>query len=230
MEQNMESMVAEIRKGKKGIEDVVGSYRGQAVEETRRIIAEGDGDIARLLELFMSGQRIDKIDDVLTPEQINAFLQSTAAYEEDSELFDIHRGAFVSCLIQTSYEAGYNDFHLDTTALRDVRSLGAWVKGAEERPIQITISGNIGHHCGRAAHYMRIHVTGNTGQDFAMDARYSVFTVEGGVEHNCGLGAEKCTFKTPDKATLVEMLSMVEKGNKVYLIHPDGKEEMFRRW
>ena len=59
---------------------------------------------------FISDNKI--ITEILTPAGINSFLQATQQYEVNRK-YSWETGIIISCLLQNSYNYGYNDFYLE---------------------------------------------------------------------------------------------------------------------
>jgi hypothetical protein len=198
---------SEVKKGKKGIEDVIGSYSPQAVEE-RRDIAGGSVEFAGLMkkyerlleEKLPSPHRVSDfirakngIDDILTPKQISAFLQCTVLYQHDPNYYHA-TGMLISMLFQNSHDAGYNDFELNTKTTGKIHYLASAIKGTDENPIKVSITGDVGHRCGFKAEHSTINLTGNADKDCGERAKHSTFNVTGDIESHFGWGAEHSVF------------------------------------
>ena len=205
----------EIKKGK-GIEDLFKGFIPVKPEELKEIeVAEGRfqglmGEYERFLDMECGDldNRLNKITDILTPTDINLFLQTTIRHEQHKN-YDWATGHFISELIQNSYDAGHNDFTLSTTALKRIHNLGSYLEGTKKRPLEITIKGNIGYSCG-------------------CSAKNAAFNIKGNARDSCGFCAENSTFKTPNRRTLKKMLKEVSESNRIIFIHPDGTEEIVK--
>ena len=191
----------EIKKGK-GIEGLFEGFAVGKPEEEKPIeVVEGVfqelmGEYERFLETECDSWNdfqveLNKITETVTPADITAFLQTTIKHEQHNE-YCWRTGLFISKLMQNSYEAGHNDFILNTTALKEIHNLGCDLTGTEERLIKLTIIGNTGDWC--------------------------------------GWGSRNLSYKTPNKKTLDKMLKNVKKGNRIIFVHPDGSEEIMRRY
>ncbi len=142
--------------------------------------------------------RFEELGDVLTPEEIDKFLQLTALHEDDER----HQEAtcyFLSRLIQNSYEAGHNGFTLNSRTLTKRLGCGiAFLKGKMRNPIKITINGDV-EAIGREVRYVDFDIRGNCVElgpypysTFAYDADYSTFHIHGNIAGF--IGARKSTF------------------------------------
>ncbi|MFH1638027.1 MAG: hypothetical protein ABIB71_06385 [Candidatus Woesearchaeota archaeon] len=195
------------------------------------LIFEGFESLLKKYERFLNLQYID-LDDIykritkinrrrrLTPEKINAFLQATISYEEHKN-HPLVTGAFISSLIQSSYNVGHNNFHLNANGIaKPLRFIGYRLEGKRKRPIQILIEGSAGEACGGKANVLiwndlklftyNYRYTEDTSFDI-MVTRYCDFNSElfgdrcgnlarhssfRGKEFgdNCGIEAKCCTF------------------------------------
>ncbi len=230
-------MDIEIRK-RKGIDELVSGYSPGKVDESKNITAMGKDHI-----LFNKYQQkllnphfpecldrrklpqipryrydsyvfdyFDDIVDVLTPEQINRFLQMTVQcerYEQYAEL----TGSFVSRLLQNSYNAGHNNFTLDTRKICPIFGLGSFVYGTPERPLILNITGNLFEEGCTAIGDARvsisgdvlqgsinspigskIHIKGEAGHEVARLSQDCTFDIECRVNHNFGRDCQKTIF------------------------------------
>jgi len=203
----------EIHKGK-GIEDLVG-YTPK-VEEARQITAES-GSFQEIEVLYREkidpklgwnyAAIMDNVTQVLTPKEINLFLQTTMKHE-DHRNYVHNTGIFIAKLIQNSYNPDYNEFILDTTKLQQIHRIGYDVRGTPEKPIVISI-------------------IGNTGSNYGAKSRNATFNVTGNIGESCGFSSAYSIFKTSNKETLDKMLYSVSSGNRIIFIQ-DGKEEIVR--
>lgn len=187
----------------------------------------------------------------LEPEEINRFLLATIPYETDRVtrvIFDsaaLRTGVFISGLINASYERGNRIFRLNTACLIKADYLGHLARGRKGRHLKIEIQGNAGYKSGSYAKGAIISVSGNAGDWFGehathckisiggdaewyccTHARNSTITIYGSAGHMSGFGAKQCVFKSPNIKSLEEIVKNVGKGNKLYLMHPNGKEEL----
>jgi len=186
----------EIQKGK-GIENLAGT---SMAEEARDI--EASHGLSGLFERYV--QIIDEtstvaedltksISDILTPNQINAFLQQTILCENRPN-YSNSTGLFISQLIQNSYDSGSNNFTLDSTELREIVDLGFKNQGTPDRPIEITITGNTGGKCGFHSKNAIFNITGNTKGSCGGYAENSMFNITGNAEDYIGYESRNSEF------------------------------------
>ena len=193
---------AEIKKGK-GIDDLFRGFDAEKPEEEKPIEVVGadrfkalTAAYERLLEVETipeADEEMEKMTLVLTPNDINAFLQTIFRYEQNIK-YSWRTGELISKLIQNSYNAGYNDFNLSTVNLKKIHDVGIELKGRKEQPIRITVIGNTGDHCGIRSKNLIYHIQGNTGDNYGHRSEDSIFTVQGNTSNTCGWGAKNSTF------------------------------------
>ncbi|HII15422.1 MAG TPA: hypothetical protein HA362_03845 [Nanoarchaeota archaeon] len=155
----------------RSVEDIIHGYEGlisaDAVERQRkrRRFSYGlSGVMGQYRQVLRSsnlhGAIFDKIIflDVpaLSPERINTFLQETIAYESN-EKYAWCTGMFLTRLIKRSYDAGNNEFHLDTKAIsKPLHRIGQQLKGKKKKRIGITVDGPLGDMCAWFSEYLDI--------------------------------------------------------------------------
>lgn len=169
-----------------GLSDFLSSYTPGQLEQTHGISVKGNNVMANLLQIYQQFLEMDDLpclhsslmaetssieemiqyfkDDikevVLSPAEINAFLQKTIFYEDEGWYTGL-TGIFVSVLMQQSYEAGHNKFHLNVELFPQLDNLAVLVQGTKKKPIEISMTGNIGEHFGQGAAYARLQATKN---------------------------------------------------------------------
>ena len=198
-------MQTEIKKGN-GIEDLFRGFAAGKPEEEKLIKVVGESAFKRLMAQYIGfiGFRdyegeppirliTSLMLDSLTPEQINAFLQTTSRYEQYKG-YCWGTGRFISAMVQKSYDAGHNRFHLNTTALQEINLLYNQLKGRPDEPIQVTHTGNIGEHCGDKACYLIIDIRGDTGDACGVEVYNSMFNIRGNTGDWYGSKSNFSTF------------------------------------
>jgi len=223
-------MQTEIRKGK-GIEGLVGYTpkveEARDIEATEHVFSDLYERYVHCLDDKTPVPEYKTITDILTPNQINLFLQQTILYENHPNHSD-KTGKFLSQLIQNSYDSGKNNFTLNTTALKETNAIGYKIKGTPTKNIEITITGNTEDTCGWHSKNTTFNITGNTGDNCGLSSRHSTFTIRGTVGEFCGLFSDHLTYKTPNKETLDKLLKDALGDHKLIFIHPNGTEEIKR--
>jgi len=248
-------LIVDIIQKKKGIDDLVKRYSPKKVEEEKRIIAADALDYAPLFEKYLQyvetfcprSLDVEFIDEILSPDDINLFLQASIPFEDlqssfpfEDKAYCIAMGLFLSRLIQNSYQAGHNNFYLNTKNILPLSELGMCFQGEEENPLKLTIDGDTGKNLGSRATNSMMTVHGNTISlgDFIS---HCTFILHGKLEKHSlvelfGKPITDCIFKTPNQETLQTLLKIIHKhkyrdtlsGNKIISIQEDGSEEMIK--
>jgi hypothetical protein len=148
----------------------------------------------RLLSTQAANGRI-----ILTPSQISLLLNRlTGSFDlsgDDGNLFP----AYLNIIVQFSYNAGHNDFSLDTIS-SSVAYFGAVLHGKRDKPLTLRIQGDVGFRCAEYAEYIHLSIAGNVGFGFAHESENSVYYVEGDMEMIADT-VKNCTFKTHNPRT-----------------------------
>ena len=197
-----------------GLDDLIRRHTTRKPDEKKEIQTDGKYKFIELIKKYeafleakitsnMGGNgRLEsdfriiwKLDDILTPNEINAFLQLTMCYEEHKQ-YSLNTGIFLTKLIENSYNNGNNQFRLDIVTSKMLNYLVWDFKGTDERPIDITISGSIGDNFGYRAEHINCLIENNAGNSCGVGIRYSKIIVAGACEANeLGRSATASTFK-----------------------------------
>ncbi len=133
------------------------------------------------------------VRESLTPEQINQFLQCTIAYENHPN-YSTNTGDFVSRLIQNSFDAGNNGFHLSLRGLSRRIHYLCNIRGTPERIIEVALEGNAGNNLGVDAQNAIITLRGNAGDFCGQGSKNATFHLHGDVGENLGNESTETTF------------------------------------
>jgi len=195
-------MELNIRK-RKGIDRLVSEYSPGKVEEEKEIIADG-GEIKNMLSkfneyldssgFFPNSTLIEKITDVLPPNQINSLLQLIALTRPNAP--STHLGRFFSKLIENSYQAGHNYFFLNAQSFHQLDSFCNNIQGQETEPFRLFVKGDLEFSL-RWMNYCHVQTEGYLTFDCAAHAKNSTFIIEGEVM-DLPANTQYCTFKTTD--------------------------------
>ena len=198
------SETTEIKKGK-GIDGVIRDITPGRVEDERELVVVGGVDFSQLMEnyrKFLGDEGHDEFSKkfkpagvkiVLTPLQVNSFLQSTVIYE-DHERYNNITGLFISSCILKSYNAGNTKFMLDTRNLPEINNIGNLLRAEKGRRITIDVFGDVGIFLGIDSAYVTYSVHGNVAVFGAYNAHYQRYTVYGDVDERFGLEAVFSSF------------------------------------
>ena len=191
-----------------------------------------------------------EVSDVLNPAQINAVLQATLPYE-DVLSYPFVTGILITRLLQNSYDAGNNDFALDTSTLPLLENLASRLCGTLERKVSLAVTGGVGNSFGLKARYCSFVSHGSAGMSYgygALECRYEIY---GGcispavdvsdselifhgeiknMKESHGYKIQDSIFRTSYRENISELLMLVpcNRGNKIYFIDEAGKEELVR--
>lgn len=258
----MVELMAAIRKPR-GIDDLVSNFSAEA-EEERSVEQFGDNPVSAVLkeyEAFLGKyneyqkmenlmqwfkDQIQNQSDILTPAEINLFLQATIGFEERKKYSEL-TGIFITRLIQNSYNAGHNNFKLNTKNRKGLHYFGSFLEGKEGNPLTIYGEGDVGHLCFNSAEHIIFSIKGNVGQQCGHYATNSIFSIRGDVRFELGYSATHCTFliegnlgdrgswmakkstfKTPNEKTLEKLRRDVPINNTIIYVRQDGTEEVIR--
>ena len=121
---------------------------------------------------------------VLNPSEINEFLQ-TVLKEYGDELDKRKTEFYINCLLQDSYDAGNNNFVLNTGDSQ-MNHLGYMLKGTDEKKLEITIKGDVGYKCGYSSTNSSFTIEGNVREWCGKSSNNSSFAIRGNVGESCG--------------------------------------------
>lgn len=127
-----------------------------------------------------------EVKGVLTPEQINQFLQATTLFQDHVNYVD-NTGVFVSKLIQNSCNAGYNDFVLNIPRMnKKLNHLGSNLSGYYSDNLRITVNGNLGDSCFKYIERCTLTINGDVGDDCIESMVSSEIVLNGNGGRSCG--------------------------------------------
>ncbi len=193
-------------------------------EQTKQVSELSDllGDYAEFLDKKINYDKTEEIVQsdtiILTPKEIDDFLQDTN-YFKDHENYRKKTGIFISQLIQTSYNAGNNNFNLNTENLNKIDELCVDIKGEKEKPIKINIKGDSGEFLGLTSTYCIYNIEGNMVGGCGLESENNIFHIKGTIGYGLGAASENCTFHIfgePDHGTGDSAL------NCIFNIHGDA--------
>lgn len=162
------------------------------------------------------------------------------------EHFKAVAGLYLTAMVRAAYLRGNNNISLALTLLEEkVDLFGNHLKAQENKPISISIIGDLGDDClcecvyvnakiagnagellGSFAQFSNIDVKGNVGERCAYDAWESSFKIVGTAEHYFGQWAKHTTLKCTDKNSVKFLRQSLCEGCKVYWIDNSGAEKL----
>ncbi|MBI4453656.1 hypothetical protein HY636_03355 [Candidatus Woesearchaeota archaeon] len=189
-----------------GLDDLIRRHTAQKPEKRREIKVSRNRSnklksLLRTYEQYLTIEGVPQLEFVrknlenkmvLTPLEINAFLQMTLESEGREKDYMIEgAGMFISTLIQNSYNARHNHFVLDTSNLRGkIDKLGWFIKGSSKRLINIKVFGDLGNDCFDEGKYLSVDIYGNVGSGYATNVKYSSLKIDGNAGEWCCSNAE----------------------------------------
>ena len=211
--------------------EFLAGYEPGQLEETRKVQTVGSGlsELMRKYELELDRFELflevynSNITEVLTPSEINSFLQTTQQFGGHQN-YSWCTGRILSILLQNSYNKGYNHFNLETINLPRISGIG-YLIGKEENHLVLSVQGDVGN-VGRRIQYSIFTINGVVEGGFGAHALNSTFIFNGPNRGDLGFGAEDCTFKTPiwDNIQKMKEIIQINRGNT--LIYIDHGEEV----
>jgi len=174
----------------KGKEKIEGSILFEGLEEV----------LKQYEDVLDNNLNLDEVKAILTPEQINTFLQATIPYEAHKNYAE-NTGYFITKLIQNSYDAGNNGFKLNTNTLPTaINYIGLKLEGKKDKPLELLVEGDVGYLCGYAAKYSTISIAGDAGNWCGAEAKHSKINIAGDAGNWCGDGAKYSTISIAGNA------------------------------
>ena len=185
----------------------------------------------------------NEVRSVLTPTEINIFLQSTVTSEHRDNYADF-TGIFISRLIQNSYDDGNNNFSFNLDMLQPIHHLGYQVQGTTKKILKVKIKGIAGDWCGSSVLFSQFSI--ETVKDLCgSDAQHSKFNLKtaedllGYIARDSQFSTETVgnrasydtfhnQFSTPREETVQRLLHIIPEGNQIIFLHPDGTPKIVR--
>ncbi len=192
--------------------------------------------------------------NILNPDQINdlvSYLISDVLLkgkkypchgtEKQISLLDFDQGIHLSKLIQKSYNAGYNDFKINTKGTSVlINAFGSYLNGSKENPLRLNMVGDVGECCAAYSNYLILNLEGKIILPFCTgdnpgkyNPQYMTFKE---LPPNCGFSlafpefaedSKNSTFQTTNEQTYEHMLFFSSifssKKNKFKLLDKYGR-------
>ncbi|MBU2637933.1 MAG: hypothetical protein KJ955_03105 [Nanoarchaeota archaeon] len=136
------------------------------------------------------------VDFVLSPEQINEFLQKAMDFDFGQSRYSEITGMYVTKLMQNCIDSKEHAplFYLHVPI--ELESLGIALKaGRKEIGAAIHITGSLGNHCFTGSEGCSVDVHGNVQHHFARCAKNGVYRAYGGVGYAAAGYSENCTYE-----------------------------------
>ena len=184
-----------------GLDDLIRRHTAQRPDERKEIEVVGKNKLGELWVKYERALNIvdslkvdiiesyldEAIDDVLTPSQIEEFFRLTIAYE-NNEHYQKCTKLIINELIQNSYNADNNGFVLNTNELaKPIDDLCANLRGTHNKPINITINGDVGYYFCSQGKFLSVTINGNTGDICNYYGSNSSFIINGNAKSISGI-------------------------------------------
>ncbi|MBI4095775.1 MAG: hypothetical protein HY438_02850 [DPANN group archaeon] len=153
-----------------------------------------------------------------TPNLIFEFALRIAEYQ-NRQGFGWVTGQYISALIIRSHAHGNNNFNLELRHLDTKINYLLGFTGIEERPLRVSVSGNVGNFCGLDAQTLRLTLRGNAAGQLAMKAKDSRFKIFGETDLGAGWCASNSVFKCTDRESAERIKQVVREGCRVYWLN-----------
>lgn len=195
-------------KNETGIDQLVEGYTPAKIENERNIEVVGADSIGAALKKYQHLLTIidyferkevaqilkETTPELFTSEEINTLLPGTAEFQ-DYLGYSWYTAMFINQLLKNSYQQGNTQFNLEVRNLPALEGLGHSLIGTEEKPISLTIHGDVGNYCGKYAQHSNFNLNGNAGDYCGESAQYACFNIEESTENSCGEQSRHSIFK-----------------------------------
>ncbi|MBI4453653.1 hypothetical protein HY636_03340 [Candidatus Woesearchaeota archaeon] len=249
-----------------GLDDLIRGYTARKPDEKRKVAADLSSHLGlkEVLKKFGSLLKFDRdslcyverfrehkdriiteLTEVLTPAEIEAALQ-LICYQIESEpknetldkLIPETLGVFITKLIQLSYNAGNNNFDLNTKcSSQTIRNIGCHLDGTEEKYVKVKIDGDVQGVC-KFSSYCEFEINGNMVKDLqglGLRSRNCAITINGTFpidEGILGIQLSESRLKTRNEETLGKLISHTfgldsqKCSYQILFVKPNGQEEL----
>ncbi len=198
--------MSQVAMKKKSLEESVRGHSSGIIESERRIEVVGEDKFGELLEKYREFSKgtleFAKITEVLTPEDLNLFLQMIPFVSGESIEDRDTSNFFTSKLLNNSYNAGHNNFVLDFTN-QGLSGCGHRLFASKENPLKLMVyghtiasgqnaenvhfefNGNDTGWCGYQSVDSKYRIMGNVGYLLGGYSTNCYFLVKGNSGNNC---------------------------------------------
>lgn len=142
--------------------------------------------------LYKQNFNLPEISPIVSPVVIQALAFALPVDSDEAKNFF---PAFITRLMQNSYDAGFNNFYLDLREKPELKFLGSNLKGRAGKKLKLTVSDNGPEWWwAQNVEHVLYHTNSTAGLGFASRAKYSHFIVPRGC-NLLGYEAEHCYFE-----------------------------------
>ncbi len=204
-------------KKENGIDGIIDSFTQKQLEQTYEV--NEDNKLKTLLTRFEKNLTQEDLStcepssEILTPKEIDTFLQSTKIFEE-RDYYEILLIPTLNKLIQTSYQNKHNSFILNMGFNYIIlEELCSNLRGEKTNSLQITINGYVGERFGENSRYL--FAKGEFAEDnLGHSSEHSSFTFDKAGQ-NCGHSSKYSHFEINE----VDALLGEKSNSSTFVIH-----------
>ncbi len=191
-----------------GLEQALGKYEYFLDDEDALIYSGASG-----VETYK-----DTIDFVLSPDEINEFLQKARGFNFEQSRYSAPPAPPPPKLVQNSIDAGNNVFELITVPFK-MDCFGFGLKLKHGQPVFIDVHGNLGNSCFTGSEGCFIDVHGSVKDQFARCAKDGQYRVTGNAGYGSAGYSERCAYEFG--ANVLRGFDCA-KGNEFRAFTPEG--------
>jgi hypothetical protein len=180
--------------------DNIFGYNASDVESEKEVMTSSTVDMDKINShmrkfeqaLDSGARRYDCIDNyhTLMPNEINLLFSSITNKGSNHFSFPWALGEFFSNIIQKSYCGGNNDFILNTASYPGVDNLCGKICGTKERPIKISIKGDVNNYFASLSKYLDVSLDGNVGYESFQEAKDINLKLKGNLGKDFGYNSK----------------------------------------
>ena len=119
------------------------------------------------------------VDFVLSPEEINEFLQKAMDFNFEQSRYSEITGMYVTKLIQNSFNAGHSRSRFHLSMPMELDCIGFGLKGSLQQNVIVDVDYSLGSSCFTGSERCSAFIVGSVKDNFARCAKNSVFEVKG---------------------------------------------------
>ncbi len=178
---------------------------GKGAEKVISAKTENDPLIEQTKKIYRTHRDLRAVDEtkdlahkvpILSPVQIsiiNEYANDIEPLFRNRMYADRLASLFLTALMQKSYDAGNNDFEIQT-GNQAYSHLGSGLKGTKKNRLRFSVIGQLDWYFALNASYVEASVIGNSNTQFGSHAKGSSFSINGDPGSLCLYSARKCTM------------------------------------
>jgi hypothetical protein len=183
-EPSLELPLVTIKRSDAGLDDLFG-YTASDVEKKSEVEVVRSGNVVLALDEFLeeSKQKLYdykcKTELILSPDEILTY--SVAYQTPETGCEDRFEMAFLSKLIQNSYDHGHNNFRIKREDGLFQNGVGSGLEGTEDRQINLVVDSNVCSLFGCNSKYLKAEINGHAGSNFGLLSQHLDVKVSGNI-------------------------------------------------